>query len=109
MSVPSVRRVARGATSPLRDFFNQHFEMVKAEIRSVDAGAELPALQAVIADLEADLVEQSLHHARVLSRLRADIEGLDNRIVELERLIGRLTDVVAAAMLDDTPDSSDQE
>lgn len=78
--------------------------MVKAEIRSVDAGAELPALQAVIADLEADLVEQSLHHARVLSRLRADVEGLDTRIAELERLIGRLTDVVAAAMLDDSPD-----
>ena len=96
MSVPSVRRVARGATSPLRDFFNQHFEMVKAEIRSIDTGAEIPGLQAVIADLEADLIEQSLHHARVLA--------LDTRLVELERLIGRLTDVVAAAMLDDAPD-----
>jgi BMFP domain-containing protein YqiC len=96
--------VARGATSPLRDFFNQHFEMVKAEIRSVDAGAELQALHAVIADLEADVVEQSLYQGRVLARLRSDVEALDNRIAELERLIGRLTDVVAAAMLDDAPD-----
>ena len=78
--------------------------MVKAEIRSIDTGAEIPGLQAVIADLEADLIEQSLHHARVLARLRADVGALDTRIVELERLIGRLTDVVAAAMLDDTPD-----
>lgn len=104
MSVPSVRRVARGATSPVRNFFNQHFEMVKAEIRAADGGPVPTALQAVIADLEADLVEQSLHHARVLTRLRADVEALDNRIVELERLIDRLTDVVAAAMLDDAPD-----
>jgi hypothetical protein len=104
MSVPSVRRVARGATSPLRDFFNQHFEMVKAEIRAADGGTRLPEIQAVIADLEADLVEQSLHHARVLARLRAEVQALDTRIVELERLIGRLTDVVAAAMLDDPPD-----
>ena len=104
MSVPSVRRVARGATSPFRNFFNQHFEMVKAEIRAAD-GSNLPtALPAMIADLEADLVEQSLHHARVLTRLRSEVEALDSRIAELERLIGRLTDVVAAAMLDDAPD-----
>jgi len=87
----------------LRNFFNQHFEMVKAEIRANDGGTQLPALQAVIADLEADVIEQSLHHARVLAGLRSDVEALDARIVELERLIGRLTDVVAAAMLDDAP------
>ncbi len=105
MNASSVRKAARGATSPLRNFFNDHFEMVKAEIRATDASRQVASLEAAVADLESDLAEQSLHHARVLARLRSDVEGLDVRLAELERLIGRLTDVVAGAMLADGADA----
>lgn len=73
--------------------------MVKAEVRATDARGQIESLQAVVADLESDLVEQSVHHARVLSRVRSDLEQVDARIAELERLVGRLADVVAAATL----------
>jgi hypothetical protein len=35
-----------------------------------------------------------------MARLRSDVAALDGRLAELERVIGRLTDVVAEAMLD---------
>lgn len=105
MNDSPVRRAARGATSPLRGFFNDHFEMVKAEIRAVDMSRQLASLEAVVADLESDLTEQSLHHARVMVRVRTDVEAMSTRIVEMERLVERLTDVVAAAILDDVSDA----
>jgi hypothetical protein len=96
----SLGKVARSATSPMRNYFNQHFEMVKAEIRAPQTSDQVAALQAVVADLESGLVEQSLHHARALARVRADVERLDDRIASLERTLDRLTDVVAASLSD---------
>ena len=102
----SLGKVARSSTSPLRNYFNHHFEMVKHEVREASAARtetdeQLAALRAVVADLESGLVEQSLHHARALARVREDVGRLDQRLAGLERTLDRLTDVVAAALISD--------
>jgi hypothetical protein len=99
----SLGKVARSATSPMRNYFNQHFEMVKAEIRSLHTSDQVASIQAVVADLESGLVEQSLHQARALARVREEVERFDERIAQLEHTLERLTDVVAVA-LGDEPD-----
>lgn len=97
MNGSPLRRAARGATSPLRTFFNDHFEMVKDEVRTNNLG---PELRAMVTDIESALVEHSLHQARAMSRVATDLEHLDARIAELERVVGRLADVVAAQALE---------
>jgi uncharacterized sporulation protein YeaH/YhbH (DUF444 family) len=104
MSSP-ITKAARSTTSPLRNYFNQHFEMVKNEIRAAAAAQaarpEIDALHQTLADLEAGLVEQSLHHARALARVRDDLERLDVRLGDIERAVDRLTEVVAASLVDE--------
>ena len=92
-----VRQVARAATAPVRNFFNQHFEMVKHEVRT-HTGDQVH-LANLIHELESTVAETSLHQARTIARLRDDSAALQARVVELERVIERLTEVVAAATL----------
>jgi BMFP domain-containing protein YqiC len=102
MSSP-ITRAARSTTSPFRNFFNQHFEMVKHEVRTagaVHARPENDALHMMLADLEAGLVEQSLHHAKALARVRDDLDQLDARLAAIERSVDRLTEVLAASLID---------
>jgi hypothetical protein len=103
MSSP-ITRAARSTTSPLRNYFNQHFEMVKDEVRAAAAAharPEIDGLHLALADLEAGLVEQSLHHARALARVRDDLDRLDVRLGDIERAVERLTEVVAASLVDE--------
>jgi glycosyltransferase involved in cell wall biosynthesis len=99
-----VKRVARAATAPVRNYINHHFEMVKDEVRT-QAGDRVH-LANLIHELEASVTETSLHQARTIARLREESVVLSERIGELERMIERLTEVVAAATLqrvDDLP------
>lgn len=102
MSSP-LAKAARSTTAPFRNFFNDHFEMVKHEVRTarvVDAhtDARIDELRAVVADLEAGLVEQSVHHARALVATEETLHRLEARIADLQRSIDRLNDVVAASV-----------
>ena len=87
-----IRRVAKAATSPVRGYINNHFEMVKEEVRQ-KRSEEWQR----IADLEATVSEASLHQARVLARLRDEVEAVTRRLQDLEQATDRLADVVAAA------------
>ncbi|MAT07123.1 MAG: hypothetical protein CL424_18980 [Acidimicrobiaceae bacterium] len=107
MSSP-LTKAARSATAPFRNFFNDHFEMVKHEVRTANAAGShsddrSEALRLVVADLEAGLVEQSLHHARALVAAQESLEQLSARIDELQRAVDRLGDVVAASVSVDEP------
>lgn len=98
-----LHKAARSTTAPLRDFFNNHFEMVKHEVRTASAAesrtdARVDELRAVVADLEAGLVEQSLHQARALVATQETLERLEARIDALQRSVDRLADVVAASV-----------
>ena len=102
MSSP-LSKAARSTTAPFRNYFNEHFEMVKHEVRTarvVDTRqeAQVDELRAVVADLEAGLVEQSIHHARALVATQETLGRLEARIADLERSIDRLADVVAASV-----------
>ena len=93
-----LRNVARAATSPVRNDLNQHFEQVKSEIRNQGSSGGLGGDGAWdrVAELENTLAELSLHHAQLLARLTDRVDAATDRIAELERLVERLADVVAA-------------
>ncbi len=103
MSGPTepIRSAARAATSPVRNYINRHFEMVKDEIRShqpvVDAGAAWER----VAELENTVSEMSLHQAQILARLRDQLGEVDRRLAGLETLVERLADVVGQMTVDD--------
>lgn len=93
-----VRRAARSATAPIRGYLNDHFEMVKQEVREsaqhAEAGTDGAAWQR-LAELESLLAEQAQHQARVVSRLGDEVAALTDRIADLERVVRQLAAVVA--------------
>lgn len=101
-------RAARSATAPVRNYLNDHFEMVKEEVRASanHPGANHPAAGAPaaadadawsrVAELENLLAEHGVHQARVLARLSEDVVELSARIEDLERVVRQLAAVVAA-------------
>jgi hypothetical protein len=98
----SVRRAAKSATAPVRNYVNNHFEMVKQEIRGQTEDGGWQRVAALVNELEATIAETSLHEARILARLRDESTVLQQRLAELERVVGRLADVVAASTLPDS-------
>ncbi len=97
-----LRSAARAATAPVRNYLNEHFEMVKAEVREqqpvidVDQGAAWER----VAELENTISELSLHQAQILARLREQMHDVDQRLARLESLVERLADVVGEMTLD---------
>jgi hypothetical protein len=99
-------RAARSATAPVRNYLNNHFEMVKEEVRAAGAtnagtaGTAAPAADggeawARVAELENLLAEQSVHQARVLARLTEEVVELTARVGDLERIVRQLAVAVA--------------
>ena len=102
-------RAARSATAPVRNYLNNHFEMVKEEVRTsaIHPGANQAVAGAPdgvtdadawsrVAELENLLAEHGVHQARVLARLSEDVVELSARIEDLERVVRQLAAVVAA-------------
>ena len=105
-------RAARTATSPVREYLNNHFEMVKQEVRAAGAASAVTGSAgtgsgdgddawARVAELENLLAEQSVHQARVLARLTEEVVELTARIEDLERIIRQLALAVAAPVAED--------
>jgi hypothetical protein len=91
-------RAARSATAPVRGYLNDHFEMVKQEVRTSRPGAVAagdPAAWERVAELESVLAEQSLHQARVLARLSDEVAALSARVAELDRVVRQVAEIVA--------------
>lgn len=98
MSTSPLARAARTTTAPIRNFFNQHFEMVKDEVRATGVSEEVRSLVQILTDLESDLLETSLHHVRTTTNLRREVADLNLRLASLERSVDRLSEVVAASL-----------
>ena len=106
MSGSPIRRVARAATAPVRRYVNEHFEMVKDEVRRVGATqvAAAPAPVEVdvsaswvgVVELENAIAELSLYQGRLIARLTDEVSDLTDRVADLERIVTQLADVVAA-------------
>lgn len=95
----AITRFARTTTAPVRNYFNNHFEMVKDEVRSTNVSVDIDERAAWqrVAELENLVSEMSLYQARVLNRLSDDVDRLAERIDDLDRVVGQLVAVVAAA------------
>ena len=94
-----IRRAAKVATSPVRSYINNHFEMVKQEVRQhnpvIDIDSAGPWQR--VAELENSLAETSLYQAKLLARLSDDISQLSARINDLERVVRQLAAIAAAS------------
>lgn len=107
-----LKRVARSATAPVRGYLNDHFEMVKEEVRRAGTTApEHPAgttddAWTRVAELENLLAEQSVHQARVMARVGDELAALTDRVAELEQLVRTLTELLAPPNPDDGPDGA---
>ncbi len=103
-----VRRAARSVTAPVRGYLNDHFEMVKEEVRRVGgspSGGPAAAgddAWARVAELENLMAEQAVHQARVLARVGDEVAALTERVVELEALLRTVVEAVAAPVPDGT-------
>jgi hypothetical protein len=100
-----LRRASRAATAPLRNYINNHFEMVKQEVRAAGShppgsGTDADAWSRV-SELENVLAEQSVHQARVLARLTEEIVELTVRVGDLERVVRQLAIVAAPPVPDE--------
>ena len=97
-----LKRATHSATAPVRNYINNHFEMVKQEVRAsggapaAAGGGEATDAWARVAELENVLAEQSVHQAHVLARLTEEVVELSARIEDLERVVRQLAAVVAA-------------
>lgn len=102
MSGSPVRNVARAATAPVRNYLNDHFEMVKDEVRQSAATVSVDESGAWrhLSELESSIAELSLYQARVVGRLSDDVSDLVGRIDELERVVSQLAAVIAASTVD---------
>ena len=76
--------------------------MVKQEIRGQADGGGWQRVATLVYELEVTIAETSLHEARVLARLRDESAALQQRVSELERLVLRLTEVIAASTMADS-------
>jgi len=102
MSGSPVRRAARAATAPVRNYLNGHFEMVKAEVRQVQPVVEVDVSSAWVSvvELENAIAELSLYQTRILTRMSDEVADLSGRIGELERVVGQLAAVVGASTVE---------
>ncbi len=100
-----VKRLVKAATAPVRGYLNNHFEMVKEEVRHhtpvVDVDVDTSAAWLRVAELENTLAETSLYQARMLARLSEDLIDLAARIDGLERVVRQVASVVAASTVAD--------
>lgn len=99
------RRAARSVTAPVRGYLNDHFEMVKEEVRRVGATPATGTVPAAgttdeawarVAELENLMAEQAVHQARVMARVGDELAALTDRVAELESLLRTVVDIVAA-------------
>ena len=111
MNASPLRRAAKAATSPVRGYLNDHFEMVKDEVRRVgETSAHAPAPAPVEVDLSASWVgvvemenaiaELSLYQGRLIARLTDEVSVMSERVADLERIVAQLAEVVTAARAD---------
>lgn len=105
MSASPLRRAARAASAPVRGYLNDHFEMVKQEVRRVGAethtapaniDVDVSASWVGVVELENAIAELSLYQGRLVARMTDEISELGERVAELERIVTQLAEVVAA-------------
>lgn len=109
MNASPLRRAAKAATSPVRGYLNNHFEMVKDEVRrvgetsapaSAPVEVDLSASWVGVVEMENAIAELSLYQGRLIARLTDEVSVMSERVADLERIVAQLAEVVTAARAD---------
>lgn len=86
-----VRAAVRGVGAPLRGFFNQHFEMVKTDLRG--SAAEV---QQRLAEITNFVTETNLHNAKIIAGLRSEVREMADQVARLQETNDLLREAVTA-------------
>ena len=90
---------ARATSAPLRNYFNNHFEMTKEEVRRiVQQIGELdkPGQSASTLELSNVVAETALFQSQMIAETREEIIDMRTQIQQLSALVDRLVSVIGA-------------
>ena len=103
-----LKSAARATVGPVRNYFNNHFEMTKQEVRraAAESGVAAPDYAppgGQLAELSNIVAETQLYQSKMISELRREIAALRSEIAEMSATSTELAAVLAA--MTSTPDT----
>jgi signal-transduction protein with cAMP-binding, CBS, and nucleotidyltransferase domain len=95
---------ARATAAPLRNYFNNHFEMTKQEVRRVVADSGVAALEHAqtgrhLAELSNVVAETQLYQSKLISELRREVAALREELAQVSSTSAELAAVLTAMTL----------
>lgn len=95
---------ARATAAPVRNYFNNHFEMTKDEIRravaaSAGAAADQGETSPRLAELANVVAETQLYQSRLISDLRREITAMRAELDQMAATSAELAAVLSAVTL----------
>jgi hypothetical protein len=95
---------ARATAAPLRNYFNNHFEMTKEEVRRAVGESGVAALEHAqtgrhLAELSNVIAETQLYQSRLISELRREVAALRDELGQMSSTSAELAAVLAAMTL----------
>jgi hypothetical protein len=103
-----LKSAARATVGPVRNYFNNHFEMTKQEVRRAVAEPGVAALDYAqsgghLAELSNVVAETQLYQSKMISELRREIAALRSDLAEMSATSAELAAVLTA--MTSTPDT----
>jgi hypothetical protein len=95
---------ARATTAPVRNYFNNHFEMTKEEVRRAVADSGVTALEHAqigrhLAELSNVVAETQLYQSKLISELRREVAALRGELEQMSSASAEFAAVLAAMTL----------
>ena len=95
---------ARATTAPVRNYFNNHFEMTKEEVRRAVADSGVDALEHAqtgrhLAELSNVVAETQLYQSKLISELRREVAALRGELEQMSSASAEFAAVLAAMTL----------
>jgi ribosomal protein L29 len=103
-----LKSAARATVGPVRNYFNNHFEMTKQEVRRAAVESGVATLDDArsggeLAELSNVVAETQLYQSKMISELRREIAALRSEIAEMSATSAELAAVLGA--MTSTPDT----
>ena len=95
---------ARATAAPVLNYFNNHFEMTKEEVRRVVANSGASSIDQVqtsrqLAELSNVVAETQLYQSKLISELRQEVAALRDELGQMSTSAAELAAVLAAMTL----------
>jgi len=103
-----LKSAARATVGPVRNYFNNHFEMTKQEVRLAATESGAAALDYAqsggqLAELSNVVAETQLYQSKMISELRREIAALRSELAQMSATSAELAAVLTA--MTSTPDT----